>query len=290
MHRLRPVVGNRVFPDPPTCGATGKPKPTDPLWTRPDRSHARGRALATGPDVAYFGPSDICGRPVQSVHRRTGFRPPTGRRTVSGFSDSPDDGRSRHPLESTVDLLAKIRRGDNAARERLIARYLPALQKWAHGRLPGYARSLALTDDLVQDSLLRALARLEGFEPRHPGAFLAYLRQILLNQVRDEIRRARRRPGMEPIGEDVQEMAPSPLEQAIGRERLAAYEKALAQLPDWQQEAVVLRIEMGFTHEQVAEAIGSPSANAARMLVTRALVRLAAEMDGVGHERAREGE
>ena len=201
---------------------------------------------------------------------------------MSGRSNDSGDGP--HPLESTVELLAKIRRGDDAARERLMARYLPALQKWAHGRLPGYARNLTVTDDLVQESLIRALTHLEGFEPRRPGSFLAYLRQILLNQVRDEIRKARRRPEMTPLGEEFPEDVASPLEQAIGRERLAAYETALARLPEKQQEGVVLRIEMGFTHDQVAEAIGSPSANAARMLVTRALVRLATEMDGVGHE------
>ena len=40
-----------------------------------------------------------------------------------------------------------------------------------------------------------------------------------------------------------------------------------------------LRIELGFTHQEVADAIGAPSANAARMLVSRALVRLAELMD-----------
>ena len=198
------------------------------------------------------------------------------------MSGHDSHGGGSHPLESTMDLLAKIRQGDRASRERLIARYLPALQRWAHGRLPGYARGPDLTDDLVQDTLLRALTHLDEFEPHHPGAFLAYLRQILLNQVRDKIRKAQRRPGAEPIEEDVVDMAPSPLELTIGREKLEAFERALAQLSPVEQEAVVLRIEMGFTHEQVAQAIGSPSANAARMLVARELVRVAAEMNGDG--------
>ena len=189
-------------------------------------------------------------------------------------------GGGAHPLESTMDLLGKIRQGDRLSRERLIARYLPALQRWAHGRLPGYARGADLTDDLVQETLLRALTHLDEFESRHPGAFLAYLRQILLNQVRDRIRKAQRRPGMEPLNEDEVDLGPSPLEVTIGREKLEAFEMALSRLSPEEQEAVVLRIEMGFTHEQVAQAIGSPSANAARMLVARALVRVAAEMDG----------
>jgi len=58
-------------------------------------------------------------------------------------------------LESTTSLLEKIRHGDSQARERLIARYRPLLLRWAHRRLPDYARQLCDTDDLVQDTLIR---------------------------------------------------------------------------------------------------------------------------------------
>lgn len=190
----------------------------------------------------------------------------------------PDDEGPR-PLESTEYLLARIRQGDLAARERLLGRYLVPLQRWAHGRLPSRARDLSQTDDLVQSTLIRALDHLNGFEPRREGAFLAYLRQILLNQVRDEIRRVGRRPVREALEEDLPGRTPSPLEEAIGSQTLEAYEAAIAGLTEKQQEAVVLRIELGFSYEEVATAIGAPSWNAARMLVTRALVRLAEEMD-----------
>ncbi len=126
---------------------------------------------------------------------------------------------------------------------------------------------------------MRALDQVRGFEPRREGAFLAYLRQILLNQVRDEVRRARKMPRCEPLSEEHPHDGWSPLEEVIGGGTLKAYEVALAKLPAEHREAVVLRIELGFTHQQVAEAVGSPSANAARMLVVRALVRLAELMD-----------
>jgi len=182
-------------------------------------------------------------------------------------------------LETTSDLLARVRAGDGAARERLVARYLPILRRWAHGRLPFSARGLADTDDLVQVTLLRALDRVEEFEPRREGAFLAYLRSILLNAIRYEIRRSVRLPGGAKLGENVADPEPSPLEQAIGRDLLDSYETALATLPEDQQEAVILRVEFGFTHEEIAAATGSPSANAARMRVSRALVRLAEALD-----------
>ncbi len=70
----------------------------------------------------------------------------------------------------------------------------------------------------------------------------------------------------------------SPLEEAIGAEAMEAYEAALAALTEDQQQAVVLRIEMGLSFQQVAEAMESPSADAARMLVTRGLARLSERM------------
>jgi RNA polymerase sigma-70 factor (ECF subfamily) len=135
------------------------------------------------------------------------------------------------------------------------------------------------TDDLVQVSVLRALNQVGRFEPRREGAFLAYLRSILLNAVRDEIRRVARRPGAEEMSEELPDCAPPAVEQVIGRETMQTYEQALAELSDAQQEAVILRVEFGYTFPEIAEATGSPSANAARMMVARALVRLAEAMD-----------
>jgi len=182
-------------------------------------------------------------------------------------------------LESTAALLAAVRAGGTGARDRLVSRYLPLLLRWAHGRLPRAARDLAETQDLVQVTLLKALAHLDTFEARHEGAFLAYLRQVLRNEVRMEIRRVSRRPLRQPLAEDLAERSPSPLEEAIGSEALEAYERALGALREDERQAVILRLEFGFTHEQVAEALGKPSADAARMLVARAMVRMSEAMD-----------
>jgi RNA polymerase sigma-70 factor (ECF subfamily) len=182
-------------------------------------------------------------------------------------------------MQTTASLLTLIQKGDEAARERLVRRFLPTLQRWARGRLPSGLRDLADTDDLVQVTFLRALDQVDRFVPTRKGAFLAYLRRILQNQIRDEIRRARRRPGPAVLEEQHPDDRPSPLEAAIGGEALERYEAALARLTEEQQEAVLLRIELGFTHNEVAEALGCPSANAARMLVSRALVSLVEVMD-----------
>ena len=181
-------------------------------------------------------------------------------------------------LESTASLLVLIRSGDKVAKERLLGRYLPALQRWAHGRLPPQARDVEMTDDLVQKTLVRALDKLEGFEPRWRGAFLAYLRQILLNLVRDEIRKVGRRPGRKDLTDELLDHSPSPIDELIGKEALGEYQSALELLDERDQEAIVLRIEMEMSYEEIAQAIGSPSANAARMRVTRGLQKLVEAM------------
>jgi RNA polymerase sigma factor (sigma-70 family) len=186
-------------------------------------------------------------------------------------------------LESTATLLARVRNGDHEARERLVRRYLVLLQRWAHGRVPPRARRFADTDDLVQTTLMRALGAVQHFEPRREGAFLAYLRKILLNQLRTVVQRADGGPPLRSLTDTLEGARPSPLEEAIGSEAMEAYEAALDCLTEDQREAVVLRIEMGLSFQDVADATESPSADAARMLVARGLARLSERM--VAHTR-----
>jgi len=59
---------------------------------------------------------------------------------------------------------------------------------------------------------------------------------------------------------------------------LERYEAARGKLNPEDRRAIVARCEWGMSHEEVAEALGKPSANAARVAIHRALVRLAEEM------------
>ena len=185
-----------------------------------------------------------------------------------------------NPLETTGALLVRARGGDVRARDQLAARYLTALKRWAHGRLPTAARDLVDTDDVFQSALYRAMTRLDHFENRGDGAFLAYMRQILLNQIRDESRRARRRPAHDELPDDLSTGESSPLEQLIGREKLALYESSLSRLNPSQREAIIMRLELGLRYREIAEAMGLSTGNAARLLIARGLVRLTAEMGG----------
>ncbi len=164
-------------------------------------------------------------------------------------------------MESTATLLMLVREGDSGARERLCSTYLPMLQKWAHGRLPSTSRSLVETDDLVQVSLLRALDRIDSFEPRREGAFLAYLRRILLNSIRDEIRKSSRSPNIDTFEEQTPRDLLAPVEKKVGLEVLESYEKGLASLPEKQKESVILRVEFGFTFPEITSLMEFPPSN-----------------------------
>jgi RNA polymerase sigma-70 factor (ECF subfamily) len=182
-------------------------------------------------------------------------------------------------LTSTSDLLARARAGDAEALNELFARYLPSLRRWARGRLPSWTRDLRDTDDIVQETLVQTLKRIDDFRPRHEGALQAYLRQALVNRVRDEMRRVGRRPVTTELPEDYEDSSLSPLDRAIGSEAASRYEAALQRLRPEERELNVARVEMGNSYQQIAAAQGKASADAARMAVTRALVRLAEEMD-----------
>jgi RNA polymerase sigma-70 factor (ECF subfamily) len=171
-----------------------------------------------------------------------------------------------------------MRAGDSSALNRLLDRYLPRLSRWASGRLPQWARDLSDTDDLVQDTLVRSVANLDHFEHRGEGALQAYLRNAVMNRIRDEIRHRRRIPEADPLDTAIPSKERSPLETAIGAEALAKYDRALERLEPEMREAVIARIELGCSYAEVAELMGKPSPDAARMMVSRALVKLAEEM------------
>src|ERR1051325_1318914 len=152
---------------------------------------------------------------------------------------------------TSVELLARARAGDDLALNDLCARYLPRLQKWAHGRLPQWARGGAVeTVDIVHDTLAQVVQRLGTFEPRHDGAFQAFLRTSLHNRICDQIRWARRRP-TDALATDRADEGPSPIDLAIGEQARERYEAALQRLKAPDREAIIARIELGYSYRRL---------------------------------------
>jgi RNA polymerase sigma factor (sigma-70 family) len=185
---------------------------------------------------------------------------------------------SAAPQEETAVLLDRARGGDAAALDHLMARHLPLLRRWASGRLPRWARDIADTTDLVHDTVIVALRHLDSFDHRGDGALQAYLRQGVINRIRNELRRRSTRGMPQSLDSAAVDDGTSPLEAAMATQTFERYEAAVARLRPHEREAVIARLEFHFSYEEIAEALGSPSANAARMAIVRAISRLAADM------------
>lgn len=191
---------------------------------------------------------------------------------------SPDTADATSLSGSSLRLLARARRGDRSALDALVVRNEGPLRRWARGKLPQWLRRISDTADLVQDTLFQTFQRLDRLDARQEGALQAYLRQAVKNRIRDEFRRAKSRPIATELVDMVDEGQRSPLDEAISQEMLARYRAALARLKPDAQEAIVGRVELGYSYEQLALTLGKRTPDAARMAVARALTQLAEEM------------
>jgi RNA polymerase sigma-70 factor (ECF subfamily) len=191
----------------------------------------------------------------------------------------PAGGDSLLSDEPTLELVLRARNGDRSAVEALLQRCLPGLRRWAHGRLPPHARDGLDTGDLVQEAALHLLQRVDAFEPRHVGAMQAYLRQSIINRIRDEIRRVTRRPAPVELVYEPPAETLSPLEETLQHESYERYQRAIGRLSARDRELVVARMEAQWSFAQIAERFGVATPDAARMAVNRALKRLSGEIN-----------
>ena len=193
----------------------------------------------------------------------------------------PEDERESDLLsdEPTIELVVRAQSGDRQAVEALLQRSVPQLKRWAHGKLPPAARNTLDTSDLVQDTVMHVLRRLDTFQPRHVGAMQAYLRRSVLNRIRDEVRRIARHPMSIDLPDEMPSEEPSPEEQAVKAEAVSKYCEALTALSTRDRQLVVARIEAQWTHDEIARHFEIPTPDAARMAVSRALQRLVASVD-----------
>ena len=195
---------------------------------------------------------------------------------------SSDRSRASDRLHTSGDLIERAKRGDDSALGALFRRNMRSLTKWAHGRLPVWARRVSDTADIVQEALLQTFQRFDRFENRGTGALQAYLRQAVTNRINDELRRVARRPTVD-LDEQVFD-APadgsSPFDVALDAERERKYKAALATLSEEERILVVGRVELGYNYDQLALISRRSTSEAARLAVRRAVLKLAQRMSG----------
>jgi len=143
---------------------------------------------------------------------------------------------------------------------------IPALRRYARA----LTRDSDIADDLVQDTLVRALRSEHLF---HGGDVRSWLYTILTNLNRNRLRSLARKPSHSPIEENDAPDASGP--EAGGRD----IERALALLVEDQRNALLLVVLEGLTYREVAEVQGVPIGTVMSRLA-RARVQIKTYLDG----------
>lgn len=179
------------------------------------------------------------------------------------------------PQHTTLFLLDRIRAGDGGARADLVRRVQPLLQRFARGRVPSLLRHEQDTADLLQLTWLKVLDKLDGIRVDEPGDFFSYLRSVLLNALREALRRQQRSP-IDAAGSDA--VIGNVAAESIDVADWVAYEHALAQLPEAQRVLLQMRFEFGMSFVEIAAEFDEKP-DAIRMRVNRAVQRIAEVRD-----------
>src|SRR5262249_39799375 len=154
---------------------------------------------------------------------------------------------------SSAQLIARAQAGDTSSLDELIGRYLPRLRQWAHGRLPARERGARDTQDAVQDVLMKAARHLPRLNLQSDGALEAYLRVALTRHFTDMYRRAARRPIPTALSSQIPATAPTPHDDLSLVQTRERFDAALARLSDTDRQAILLRIELGWSYDEIAK-------------------------------------
>jgi RNA polymerase sigma-70 factor (ECF subfamily) len=182
-------------------------------------------------------------------------------------------------------------RGDMAAFDLLLQRYLPQLHAFVRVRLGAELRARESSMDVVQSVCRNLLASHKDFDFRGEERFRAWLFTSALNKIRDKHRfhkMAVRDPAREGGAADDEAMSAAahfltPSRVAAGKETAAALASALQALSDEHREVITLARLACLPHRVVAEVMHR-SEEAVRQLLGRALFRLTAELRARGIE------
>lgn len=171
------------------------------------------------------------------------------------------------------ELVALAMAGDRRAIGHVLSLIRPMVLRYCRARLGQMDRSSVAADDVAQEVCLAVLTALPGYRVQG-RPFLAFVYGIASHKVIDAHRSATRNRS-EPVADvpDSAETGDGPEQRALRVELTAEMARLLDQLPDKQREILVLRVVVGLSAEETAEAVDSTS-GAVRVAQHRALARL----------------
>lgn len=204
-----------------------------------------------------------------------------------------------HETREIRDLIAAARQDDAEARDELVRRLYPKVQRIVHQRLNSsirrdnpWVRSLFSTGDVVHDVFIGMLASASDIADQGEEAVVRYLAVSIQNRLLDMMRHhramrrdVRRRAGTSEGGANP-DLVPADGAGIPGdssaADKVSAYQEVLLTLSTKYQAVLRLRLEQGQPFAKIAEVVGLPTADAARKLFHYAHAKLLALLTARG--------
>lgn len=186
-----------------------------------------------------------------------------------------------------ADLLQKAVSGDTAATGEIVAAVYERVRAIAHGQIEQQVGKDAMgllalfsTGDVVQEAFVAALRDLPRFRGVDEAELIGWLAAVVRNRVVDAIRHhlAQRRDRRRQVATDDEARArsrePTPSQAASADEQAGRQQQILAELNDDERDLLLARIVDERPWNEIAEANGFPSSDAARFAFRRLQARL----------------
>ena len=182
-------------------------------------------------------------------------------------------------------VVAEAVAGNRDALREVLEIIRPIVVRYCRARVGATERSGLSADDVAQEVCLAAITALPRYKDQG-RPFLAFVYGIAAHKVADAHRAAgRNRSEPTDVVPERYSLEAGPEQMALDSESAARMNKLLSVLPDKQREILILRVVVGMSAEETAEAVGS-TPGAVRVAQHRALARLKAEIIATGHDHA----
>lgn len=189
------------------------------------------------------------------------------------------------PGERLDAAVAQAVAGSRDALREVVEIIRPIVLRYVRARIGTTERSGLSADDVAQEVCLAAIQALPRYQDQG-RPFLAFVYGIASHKVADAHRAAaRNKSDPTDVVPERYSLDAGPEQMAIQSDSAARMNKLLAVLPDKQREILTLRIVVGLSAEETAEAVGS-TPGAVRVAQHRALARLKSEIAGAGFDYA----
>ncbi len=267
-----------------------------PLPTRSadrERNRLSGRGTLSSWRLPGIRNSDNCLAKPKSVEIKYFVG---GNRPCIASSYSDNQAVNRHdPFQANhesalLPLLAAVQNGSVDTQNQLMGQLRSYFQLLADAEPGKHLQQKIGNSDVVQQSCIRVIEGIDGFRGTTEGELRNWLRQVLVNEVRQAQREFRTQkrdvrrelpldaesrhavPGIQPVDSLL-----TPCADALAREQAAAVRSAVARLSDEYQQVIRMRSWQGMTFPQIAEQLGK-TVNATEKLWYRAVQRLRREL------------